>query len=512
MAEWSVDQWRSIRLSSNDLEQLHPFLSLVGSYARHIVLVQPSEKSIIKVIDSLIHMGFTRLSKFMFAIDNKCDLVPSTTFSTFAQYMTRLHIGSTRSQCDILGILACCPQLTHFSSSARIHVSPKASSSSSASLSCCNLQFLRINHGISTEQLLDIMRASPNMRHLRLQWHSNIDLIQIVEARPELDIITCNVFPSLGQDPLWTTSYDMPCNHLRTFEIDHVLHETPLHHLMTILNSSWGQGLARLSCGIGKLYKSKDTMRKMPPILTPPATCQLQEFVYNSYKSEMDDIHDPEETIMLPILHRCKQLQSIALDMDAGYNGERLPNEQILPDLAPFSHLPHLRHLSIHEDQDDLSDLSFMFLQMRHYGVQLESFEYRMNAFNSWLEFVQALSMIPSMRHLILKDTSRRGYMKQAGLITLARTLHQSSPIRTLTIDDSPVLQFKHSFHPLSEMASIKHLIIVKTGWIDGRGLMHLADYHKGLDTLELVNATIDKNMPTVIEYLKARINHVIVR
>ncbi|KAJ8654342.1 hypothetical protein O0I10_010038 [Lichtheimia ornata] len=512
MADWSVDQWRSIRLSSNDLEQLHPLLSLVGSYARHIVLVQPSEKSIIKVIDSLIHMGFTCLSTFMVAIDNKCDLVPSTTFSTFAQYMTRLHIGSTRSQCDILGILACCPQLTHFSSSARVHVSPKTANKAS-SLSCFNLQFLRLNHGISTEQLLDIMRASPNMRHLRLQWHSNIDLIQIVKARPELDIITCNVFPSLGQDPLWSTNYETPCNHLRTFEIDNVLHETPLHHLMAILNTSWGEGLERLSCGIGKIYGSKDTMRKMPPILTPPDTCQLQEFIYNSQKSHNEEIDDPEETIILPILSRCKQLHTIAIDMDTCHESRGWMNSQEVPDLTPFNHLPHLRHLSIHENRSDLSDLSFMFLQMRHYGVQLESFEYQMNQVDTALEFVGALITIPTMRHLILKEAYPKRLMPQ-GLFTLARCLSQSSPIVSLTLKGCPIMEYKQTFEILCDMTDIKHLTLSNTRWLNVSGLMHLADHHTSLDTLELVNVTLNGDgiqTQDTIEYLESRISNVIV-
>lgn len=64
MATWSVDQWRSIRLSNDDLDQLSPLLSLVGSSVRHMVVVQPSQKSIIKVMHSLIHLGMTRLSTF----------------------------------------------------------------------------------------------------------------------------------------------------------------------------------------------------------------------------------------------------------------------------------------------------------------------------------------------------------------------------------------------------------------------------------------------------------------
>lgn len=64
MATWSVDQWRSIRLSNDDLDQLSPLLSLVGSSVRHMVVVQPSQKSIIKVMHSLIHLGMTHLSTF----------------------------------------------------------------------------------------------------------------------------------------------------------------------------------------------------------------------------------------------------------------------------------------------------------------------------------------------------------------------------------------------------------------------------------------------------------------
>lgn len=441
----------------------------------------------------------------MIAIDDKCDLVPSSTFATFAQHMTRLHIGSIRSQCDIFGILACCPQLTHFSSSARVHVSRTRTTKST---SCLNLQFLRINHCINTNQLLDIMRASPKMRHLRLWWHSNIDLVQIVDARPELDMITFNIFPSLGQDPLWMADHDTPCKHLRTLEIANVLHETPLHHLMAIMNCSWGKGLERLVCDIGRLYKSKDTMRRMPPILLPPVTCQLQEFIYNSHKPDMDEIHDPEDMIMLPILSRCKQLQSIALDMYAGYDGRSF-NGQMLPDLAPFSHLPQLRHLSIHENRGDLSDLSFMFLEMRHFQIQLESFEYHVSIFDASFDFVGALRMMPTMRHLILKEL-RPHCITAPGLNDLARHLQESSPISTLTLKGSYILQTKESMEALCKMISIKHLII-DTPSANDFGLRDLVN-HPSLETLELINVVTELyEIQEIAEYLASRINHVVV-
>lgn len=446
----------------------------------------------------------------MIAIDDKCDLVPSSTFATFAQHMTRLHIGSVRSQCDIFGILACCPKLTHFSSSARVHVSRTRTTKSTL---CLNLQYLRINHCINTEQLLDIMRASPKMRHLRLKWHSNIDLIQIVDTRPELDMITFNIFPSLGQDPLWMDDHDItPCKHLRTLEFANVLHETPLHHLMAILNCSWGKGLERLVCEIGRLYKSKDTMRRMPPIMLPPDTCQLQEFIYNSHKPDMDDIHDPEDTIMLPILSRCKQLQSIALDMDAGYDGRsgRPLNDQMLPDLAPFNHLPQLRHLSIHEFRDDLSDLSFMFLQMRHFQIQLESFEYQICALDTALEFVGALRMIPTMRHLILKEV-RPGCITTRGLKDLARHLQESSPIHTLTLKRCYTLQSVTGVEALCNMTSIKHLII-DTRFVNAFGLRNLANQHPSLESLELIDVvTSGFEKQDMVKYLASRINRVVV-
>lgn len=63
-AEWSVNHWKSIQLRDNDLDQLNPLLYIINPYVRQIAVLQPSQKSIIKVIDRLVSLGFNHIETF----------------------------------------------------------------------------------------------------------------------------------------------------------------------------------------------------------------------------------------------------------------------------------------------------------------------------------------------------------------------------------------------------------------------------------------------------------------
>lgn len=64
MAKWTIDHWKTIRLRNHDLDHLDPLLYMITSYVRHIVVLQPSQKSIMKVIDKLVSIGFTQIETF----------------------------------------------------------------------------------------------------------------------------------------------------------------------------------------------------------------------------------------------------------------------------------------------------------------------------------------------------------------------------------------------------------------------------------------------------------------
>lgn len=64
MVEWSIDHWKTIRFRNHDLDHLDSLLYMITSYVRQIAVLQPSQKSIMKVIDKLVSIGFTQIETF----------------------------------------------------------------------------------------------------------------------------------------------------------------------------------------------------------------------------------------------------------------------------------------------------------------------------------------------------------------------------------------------------------------------------------------------------------------
>lgn len=440
-------------------------------------------------------------------------MIPSLTLKTFSANLTHLHVGSSRSDCHLVDVIACCPQLTHFSSSCYVHFSRKRNQASLDS--SLRLQYLRLKHGISMDELSSILRHSPNLRHMRLKWHGHLDLIKVVNIRPELEYLSCDEFPSLTLDPLWNMPFPCVQPTPQTLEIAAINYESPIHQVIALLNSSWGARTKRLVCEISNIFTSHEeqTSSQQQHQFTQPLL-ELEELEYkcNKYWDMETRYNLPMQMLLLPLLKQGTQLKHVDIRL---FCRRRPPvfnsglDSQAMPEYVTLSKLLHLRHLCIHECNSYYPEsLEYLFSSMVLEHTPLQSFEYMVTRYYSDVLCFEALAKVPTIRHVTLY-AFQPTYMDCSTVASFVKSLRLSPSIDSLHFKSGSGFPYERVFKYLSDNMSnrIKHLTFSSVYQISHSGLKYLIEHHPQIETLRFVDVpgTGTEDMRVIIPDLRAR-------